>query len=696
MNPEMFPLVCADTETNGLDSRVDEIVEITLTEFNISGIRGETFSTLCYPKSGIIPFEVTNINGITIDMVQGKPNYLEDGVREKVAEIIGSRTLVGQNIESFDLKFMKVKPQKVEDTLIMARRRFPGKSNKLKTLCNRLNIPWNDKESHRATYDVDRTIEAYLKLKNFEIKQAERSAEAPIFAAHLAQKVSEATDPSNVGVVPSEKEKKLIATQAYSYSRINLYKQCPLKWFIQYVKGIKQPDEPYLKVGSVVHKIAERSGEWCFRELFANKFVIFAKKKSFEITSPTITEVSQYYNIPLETVTMHDYGRFIFEHPELIKDRFNIQGLYKLIFIIEKEVAGEPVEVPSMPPLSDYELIIQQCVNQFQVTDPEIVADIRRLSERFYRNANFSMMPGNMVLTEKRIAFDREWRILSDFFANNTFFRAIIDVIYYFGRTILIKDYKTSRTMLSEKDMPDEIQLLIYVLMVYKFIPRESYDKIVIEIDYIRFGKQIQFEIDDVEFYANKALKWILDAIQDIEKEMLKDDGTAFAPVRNEYCHTCHIAADGICPLFNKQCINQIDDPFNFVVDNADDCVKAWKRVEANKSENLRLTKLCKTFVKSSEQTIRVDEHAILDFYTKKDVSYDPVKTVQLLLAKKVPIEHILSWMSFPPSQVQKFLEYKELELTEEELENISTEGTKTEFKAVTEKEAKSKGYFNS
>ena len=696
MNPEMFPFVCADVETNGLDSRVDEIVEVTVTEFNLSGIRGESITQLCCPKSKTIPQVVTDINGITMGMVEGKPNYLEDGVRDVVAAFIGQRTVVGHNIVSFDLGFMKVKPPKVEDTLVMARRRFPGKSNKLKTVCMRLNIEWDNAKSHRSGYDVDKNIDLYLKLKGFEIQQAERSSEAPIFAAQLTQDAKEATDPSMSGVIPSEREKKLIATQAYSYSRINLYKQCPLKWFMQYVKGIKQPDEPYLKTGSVVHKIAERSGEWCFRELFANKFVIFAKKKGIKVVEHEIMLVSGYYNIEAQNVTIHDYGKYIFEHPHMIEAKFNIKGLYKLIFIIEKEIAGELCEVPSMPPLEDYELIIQQCINQFNIIDSEVKADIRRLAERFYRKGNFSLMPGNMVLTEKRIAFDKEWSILSDFFADNAFFRAVIDVIYYFGRTVLIKDYKSSRTMIKEKDMGEEMQLLIYALMVYKFIPRSSYEKIIIEIEYIRFGQTIHLEIDDIEFYVGKAVKWIMDAIQDIEAEMMKTDGSAFAPVRNEYCHTCHVAAEGMCPLFNKECINKIEDPFNFIVDNIDDCAKAWKRVEANKMENLRLTKVCKSFAKTCESTIRVDENAILDFYTKKEHSFDPVGTVKLLLSKGATIDQILSWMSFPTSQVEKFIEWKELKLTDEERAGVVTESTKTEFKALTEKEVQAKDYLNS
>ncbi len=690
-----FTHACADVETTGLNSATDEVIEVTVTQFNRSKMIGESKSFLCRPKSGFIPKAASDVNGITYDMVKEARNYLEDGVREEIAEVIGDRILVGHNIEKFDLGFLKIKPKMVEDTLVMARRRFPGRSNKLKTLCQRLNIPWNDREAHRSGYDVEKTIDAYLKLKDFEESQAQKKAEAPIFAAAIersAKSINE--DHSSVGVLPSEKEKKLVATQAYSYSRINLFKRCPFKWFMQYVKRVKQPEETYLVTGSVVHKIAERSGEWCFRELFANKFVIFARKRGLTIEDDEIRKVSSFYQI--DNVTVHDYGKYIFENPKEAKSKFGVKGLYALIVSMDKDVSGESYEIPTMPPLSEYEQIIQGCINQFKVTDIAVKKDVRILAERFYRNANFSLLPGHMVLTEKRMAYDKNWNILNDFYAKNVFFRAVIDVIYYYGRTILIKDYKTSRKMLKEADMYEDMQLLIYVLMVYKFIPRNSYNQIIIQVDYIRFGKTIELVIDDVEHYINKALKWINESIQDIEKEMLKTDGSAFAPVRNEYCHTCHIGGDGLCPLFNKNMINKIDDPFSFVIESMSECVDAWKRVEANKSESSRLTKMCKSFVEQCDQSVIIDKHAILDFYTFKKKDYDPVKTVQLFLKKGIPIEQILSFMSFPPSQVEKFIEYREVNLTEEEIESVSSESTKTEFSAMTLEQAKSKGAINS
>jgi len=684
--------VCLDVETTGLDPEKSEVVEITAIEFNMSGVIGETMTFLCKPIAGFISAEISAINGITYDMVSDKPGYLTGRIREKIAEFVGKRTAVGHNIEEFDSKFIKFTPVSMEDTLKMSRKRFPGRSNKLKTACSRLNIEWDEQKAHRSEYDVQKTIQLYLKLKDFEEKSAERTREAPIFSSAINDQVEKINNPGIIGVIPSENDKKLIATQAYSYSRINLFHQCPFKWFMQYIKGVKQPDEDYLIVGKALHRIADKSGWWCFRELFANKFVIFAKKSGIEVKESEWDSVVAYYNEP---ASMHNLGRYVFEHVEFAKSKFNVGGLYALIIQINASAKGESYETPSMPSMDAYERIIQDTVNELRVTDPDMKTDIRRLAERFFRNGNFSLLPGDVVLTEKRMAFDKNWKMLSDFFAGDAYFRGIIDAIYFFGRTVLIKDYKTSRTMEKESNMSENMQLLSYAFMVYKFIPRTSYDKIVIQIDYLRYGKTIELIIDDIDYFVEKVSKWIESSVQEIESEMLKTDGTAFAPVRNEYCHTCHVGGDGKCPLFNKSLINNIEDPFNFVIDNIDDCVKAWKRVEVNKSENSRLAKLCKSFVNECESSVIIDKNATLDFYTSKKREYDTVKSVQLLLKKGMPIETILSFMSFPESQFQKFLEYKELKLTDEEVAEISEEKTRTEFDAYTPEEVKKKEFLN-
>ncbi|GAF74149.1 unnamed protein product, partial [marine sediment metagenome] len=108
-----FEYVCTDVETNGLSHKVDEILEIVAIEFDLTGKTGKVLDYLCSPMSEYIPPKVSEINGITMDMVHDKPNYLKDGVQKEVAEFFGDRTIVGHNVVGFDLKFIKVNPKNV-------------------------------------------------------------------------------------------------------------------------------------------------------------------------------------------------------------------------------------------------------------------------------------------------------------------------------------------------------------------------------------------------------------------------------------------------------------------------------------------------------------------------------------------------------------------------------------------------------
>ena len=133
------------------------------------------------------------------------------------------------------------------------------------------------------------------------IKSEEKEKiETPLFAtseqikqlysedAALAQNLSKIdfSDELKLGIIPSESDKTFLATQTYSYSRINLFNQCPFKWYMQYIKGFKEPDKDYFQTGKICHKVAEWSGEWCYKELFKNKLLAYMKLKNklFQVT----------------------------------------------------------------------------------------------------------------------------------------------------------------------------------------------------------------------------------------------------------------------------------------------------------------------------------------------------------------------------------------------------------------------------
>ena len=62
-----------DTETTGLNASQSEIIEISAIRFR-DYKPVEAFTTLCAPKKGISA-EAARINGITAEMVAGKPTF---------------------------------------------------------------------------------------------------------------------------------------------------------------------------------------------------------------------------------------------------------------------------------------------------------------------------------------------------------------------------------------------------------------------------------------------------------------------------------------------------------------------------------------------------------------------------------------------------------------------------------------------
>jgi DNA polymerase-3 subunit epsilon len=148
--------IAFDLETTGTRPQQDMIVEVGAVLFD--GSRSvKTFGSLVDP--GIpIPPDASAVNGITDEMVQGKPGILD--VIKDFTEFCGDLPLVAHNAP-FDFKFLleDVKAHRsvapsgiVLDTLPLARKVFPGLPNyKLWTLVRHFQFPSGT--FHRAEED---------------------------------------------------------------------------------------------------------------------------------------------------------------------------------------------------------------------------------------------------------------------------------------------------------------------------------------------------------------------------------------------------------------------------------------------------------------------------------------------------------------------------------------------------------------
>jgi len=162
--------VVFDIETTGLDTLNDRIVELGAIRVKDGKVVDE-FSRLINP--GIdIPLEVTNINGITNEMVKNE-DYPGVVLSQFNKFIGGVEFLIGHNAIRFDYPFLlsefrrnyvKNEEYKVKDTVRIARIKLRRqlRSFSLKSLTEYYGII--NKEAHRALSDVYATFELFQKL----------------------------------------------------------------------------------------------------------------------------------------------------------------------------------------------------------------------------------------------------------------------------------------------------------------------------------------------------------------------------------------------------------------------------------------------------------------------------------------------------------------------------------------------------
>ena len=160
-----------DTETTGLDCRVDRIIEIGGIELVNRFPTGRTFHEFINPEGRPVNAEALAVHGITDADLVGKPPFRE--VAERFVEFIDGAMLVSHNA-LFDIGFVNaelerlghvpVAPDRVVDTLAIARRKHPMGPNSLDALCRRYGIDNSRRTKHGALLDSELLAEVYIEL----------------------------------------------------------------------------------------------------------------------------------------------------------------------------------------------------------------------------------------------------------------------------------------------------------------------------------------------------------------------------------------------------------------------------------------------------------------------------------------------------------------------------------------------------
>ncbi len=165
--------IVLDTETTGLDpNQGHRIIEIGCLELRNRTPTGAKYHAYINPERDV-PEESQRITNLSTEFLRDKPVFAD--VVDGFLEFIGDSGLVIHNAE-FDLKFLNAELGKLKkgsipstravDTLMIARRRFPGASASLDALCRRFDISLDDRRAkgHGALLDAALLAEVYLEL----------------------------------------------------------------------------------------------------------------------------------------------------------------------------------------------------------------------------------------------------------------------------------------------------------------------------------------------------------------------------------------------------------------------------------------------------------------------------------------------------------------------------------------------------
>lgn len=160
-----------DTETTGLDSRSDRIIEVGGIELFNHFPTGRNFHVYINPDGTKVHPDALAVHGITDEFLSDKPKFGEI-VGELQAFFEGAKWIAHN--ANFDMGFINAEfarlglppvPQEdVIDTLQLARRKNPMGPNSLDALCRRYGIDNTHRTKHGALLDSELLAEVYIEM----------------------------------------------------------------------------------------------------------------------------------------------------------------------------------------------------------------------------------------------------------------------------------------------------------------------------------------------------------------------------------------------------------------------------------------------------------------------------------------------------------------------------------------------------
>lgn len=166
--------IVLDTETTGLYAeRGDRIVEIGCVELLERRPSGRTFHCYLNPDREFSA-GAQEVTGLTLEFLADKPRFHEV-VEEFLAFVDGAELVIHNaafdigfldaELARLDTRFADMKSRcSVQDSLLLARERYPGQRNSLDALCRRLGVDNAHRQLHGALLDAQLLAEVYLAM----------------------------------------------------------------------------------------------------------------------------------------------------------------------------------------------------------------------------------------------------------------------------------------------------------------------------------------------------------------------------------------------------------------------------------------------------------------------------------------------------------------------------------------------------
>lgn len=170
----MVRQIVLDTETTGMDpANGHRVIEIGAIELINRKITGNSLHFYINPERGV-EAEALAVHGLSNEFLQDKPLFKQI-VHEFLTFVKGAELIIHN--APFDVNFLNYELKWVDsafglltdhcrifDTLVLARKMYPGQRNSLDALCKRLSVDNSHREWHGALLDAELLAKVYLNM----------------------------------------------------------------------------------------------------------------------------------------------------------------------------------------------------------------------------------------------------------------------------------------------------------------------------------------------------------------------------------------------------------------------------------------------------------------------------------------------------------------------------------------------------